>query len=179
MPSRPSGVAGPPGCSLRPSVLIVAAAQLAAPESAIADAPSMALAPGAAASIAPAPAAGPAAVTVAGSLQSELGCPGDWDPTCAATDLPSTAGGRHQADFALPAGSYEFKVAIEHSWDENCGAGGVPNGANIPLVLLAAATVTVGYGDASHLVTLSSANTPSTTAPLRTGSWRVAVCGRT
>ena len=29
----------------------------------------------------------PDAVTVAGSLQSELGCPGDWQPDCAATHL--------------------------------------------------------------------------------------------
>ncbi len=143
------------------SVLTVAAALLATPDSALADPPAMSRAPSAAASVVPT-AAAPAAVTVAGSLQSELGCPGDWDPTCAATDLPPTAGGRHQADFALPAGSYEFKVAINHSWDENYGAGGVPNGSNIPLVLTAPATVTVGYDDLSHLVSLSSTNTPST-----------------
>src|SRR3546814_16344516 len=29
----------------------------------------------------------PQAVTVAGSLQSELGCPGDWQPDCAASGL--------------------------------------------------------------------------------------------
>ena len=29
----------------------------------------------------------PTSVTVAGSLQSEAGCPGDWDPACAATHL--------------------------------------------------------------------------------------------
>ena len=29
----------------------------------------------------------PTNVTVAGSLQSELGCPGDWDPDCATTHL--------------------------------------------------------------------------------------------
>jgi len=29
----------------------------------------------------------PLKVTVAGSLQSEAGCPGDWDPACAATHL--------------------------------------------------------------------------------------------
>lgn len=27
----------------------------------------------------------PTAVTIAGSLQSELGCPSDWQPDCAAT----------------------------------------------------------------------------------------------
>ena len=29
----------------------------------------------------------PTTVTVAGSLQSEAGCPGDWNPACAATHL--------------------------------------------------------------------------------------------
>ena len=29
----------------------------------------------------------PASVAIAGSLQSELGCPGDWQPECAVTDL--------------------------------------------------------------------------------------------
>ena len=29
----------------------------------------------------------PTSVTIAGSLQSEAGCAGDWDPACAATHL--------------------------------------------------------------------------------------------
>ena len=29
----------------------------------------------------------PTSVTVAGSLQSEAGCPADWDPACATTHL--------------------------------------------------------------------------------------------
>ena len=31
--------------------------------------------------------AAPTSVTIAGSFQSEVGCAGDWDPTCAATHL--------------------------------------------------------------------------------------------
>ena len=43
-------------------------------------------------SAAPAPVApshtpAPSSVTIAGDLQSEIGCPGDWDPDCAATHL--------------------------------------------------------------------------------------------
>ena len=34
----------------------------------------------------------PSSVTIAGSLQSELGCAGDWDPACAATHLTYDAG---------------------------------------------------------------------------------------
>ena len=32
---------------------------------------------------------------------------------------------------AIPAGPYKYKVAINNSWTENYGAGGVPNGINI------------------------------------------------
>jgi pullulanase len=31
----------------------------------------------------------------------------------------------------LPPGTYEVKVAINESWDENYGEGGVPNGPNL------------------------------------------------
>ncbi|HSC51464.1 MAG TPA: hypothetical protein VLD16_14475, partial [Gaiellaceae bacterium] len=34
----------------------------------------------------------PTSVTIAGDLQSELGCGGDWDPACAATHLTYDAG---------------------------------------------------------------------------------------
>jgi len=117
--------------------------------------------PAAIADAAPARAAAASpAVTVAGSLQSELGCPGDWDPTCSATDLQPGPGGKFSSSFAVPAGSYQFKIAISHSWDENYGAGGTLNGANIPLVLQTPAAVTIGFDTATHLVTLSSTNTP-------------------
>ena len=58
-------------------------------------------------------------MTVAGSLQSELGCP---DGLAAGlrgdATWPSTRPtGRWHATFTLPAGSYEWKVAIDDSWD--------------------------------------------------------------
>ena len=66
----------------------------------------------------------PSAVTLVGSLQSELGCPGDWQPECAATHLEPVAGQPEvfRATFTVPAGSYEYKVALNGSWDENYGA---------------------------------------------------------
>ena len=73
-------------------------------------------------------------VTVAGSLQSELGCPDDWQPGCAATHLAfDTSDGQWHGTFTLPAGSYEWKVAINDSWDENYGAGGASGGGNLVL----------------------------------------------
>ena len=56
---------------------------------------------------------------VVGSLQDEAGCAADWDPACAATELaPAGADGRYAAELTVPAGTYEYKVAVNDSWDE-------------------------------------------------------------
>jgi len=69
-------------------------------------------------------------VTIAGSLQSELGCPGDWQPDCAATHLTyDAADDVWQGSWALPAGSYEYKAALNDGWSENYGANATRNGA--------------------------------------------------
>ncbi len=71
--------------------------------------------------------------TVPGSFQSEMGCGGDWDPGCFRTWLQDVPGSGIYSfsTSAIPAGSYECKVALNGSWDVNYGAGGVPNGPNI------------------------------------------------
>jgi pullulanase-type alpha-1,6-glucosidase len=91
---------------------------------------------------------------VAGSLQSELGCPGDWQPDCDATQIaydPSDL--IYAGTFNVPAGNYEYKVAINGSWTENYGQNAVPNGGNIPLNLGAATDVKFYYSDVTHWVT--------------------------
>jgi len=96
----------------------------------------------------------PASAAVVGSLQSELGCPGDWQPDCAATDLAFDANdGVWQATFAIPAGSWEYKLALNDSWDENYGANATQNGANIPLNLAAPADVKFYYDHVTHWIT--------------------------
>ena len=96
----------------------------------------------------------PTSVTVAGSLQSEAGCPGDWDPTCATTHLTYDAGDDvWQGTFALPAGSYEYKAALNDAWDENYGLHAVPGGANIPFTLPSADNVKFYYDHKSHWIT--------------------------
>ena len=56
----------------------------------------------------------PTSVTIAGSLQSELGCGGDWDPGCAATHLGYDADDDvWQGVFNVPAGGWEYKAAAE------------------------------------------------------------------
>jgi len=100
------------------------------------------------------PAYAPASVTIAGSLQSEAGCAGDWDPACAATHLTYDASDDvWQGAWNIPAGGYEYKAALNDSWDVNYGKNAVPNGANIPLSLAANASVKFYYDDKSHWVT--------------------------
>ena len=96
----------------------------------------------------------PTSVTVAGSLQSELGCAGDWDPACAATHLAYDAGDDvWQGTWAVPAGGYEYKAALNDSWIENYGLHAAPGGANIPLNLAAASSVKFYYDHKSHWIT--------------------------
>ncbi|MBW7882852.1 MAG: alpha-amylase, partial [Caldilineaceae bacterium] len=106
----------------------------------------------------------PTAVTVAGNLQGELGCPGDWQPDCAATHLVYEGGDDvWQAVFNVPAGNWEYKAALNNSWDENYGANGVPNGPNIPLTVDSGATKFY-YDHKSHWIT-SNRNAVIVTAP--------------
>ena len=73
-------------------------------------------------------------VALVGDLQSELGCSADWQPECAATDLlPTGTEGQYAAEFGVPAGTWQYKVAINDAWDEAYGRDG--GGDNIPLVL--------------------------------------------
>ena len=97
-------------------------------------------------------------ITVPGSHQSELGCPGDWSPDCMRPWLqdPDGDGTWTWSTTQLPAGSYEAKVAHGLSWDENYGAGGAPNGANIPFTVPADARVTFSYVLATHVLTITT-----------------------
>jgi alpha-amylase len=75
-------------------------------------------------------------VTVAGDLQTEMGCAADWDPACADSRLSfDTADGRWHGTFTLPAGTYQWKVAVDDSWAENYGAGGAAGGDNLSLTV--------------------------------------------
>jgi alpha-amylase len=54
----------------------------------------------------------------------------------------------------LPAGTYEFKAAINGSWDENYGQDGTPNGMNIVLNH-DCGPVTFRYSHSTHVITAS------------------------
>ena len=58
----------------------------------------------------------------------------------------------------MPAGSYDSKVAINETWDENYGAGGVPGGDNISFTVPADnLKVTFSYDSVSHVLTITVA----------------------
>ena len=107
----------------------------------------------------------PSSVTVAGSLQSELGCSGDWQADCASTHLLYDANDDvWQKAFDLPAGDWEYKAALNNSWDENYGANAVPNGANIGFSLSESTNVKFYYDHKSHWIT-SNKNSVIAVAP--------------
>jgi alpha-amylase len=96
----------------------------------------------------------PKAVSVAGSVGSELGCAADWLPECDQAQLaldPANLVWKLTVP-DLPAGSYEFKAALDRSWNVNYGANGVPNGGNIQLVH-DGGPVTFRYDHFTHLIT--------------------------
>ena len=96
----------------------------------------------------------PTAVAAAGSMDSELGCTADWDPACDQAQLALDP-----ADLVwklsvpdLPAGSYEFKAALDRSWNVSYGAGGSSSGANIAFEH-DGGPVTLRYDHFTHVIT--------------------------
>ena len=87
--------------------------------------------------------------TLVGNLQDEISSCADWTPDCAPTDLTQVGTTPiYERIFEVPAGSYEFKVAINHDWEESYGG---PSG-NIPLVLAGPARLKVSYNDENHKI---------------------------
>ncbi|MEM9952638.1 MAG: pullulanase-type alpha-1,6-glucosidase [Chloroflexota bacterium] len=96
----------------------------------------------------------PEIVNVPGNIQPELGCDGEWAPDCEATFLEYfpeyDIWGRTFEN--LPAGSYEYKVAINGSWDVNYGGFADPGGANIALNVEEDTPITFLYDDKTNWI---------------------------
>lgn len=100
-------------------------------------------------------------ITAPGSMQSELGCPGDWDPACMAPWLidPDGDGVYTWSSTQIPAGNYELKVAHGLAWGEDYGADGVAGGANVGFsVPRAGVQVTMSYDIHTHKITVKTAD---------------------
>ena len=106
----------------------------------------------------------PTSVTVAGSFDSEIGCAGDWDPSCSAAHLAHASSDVWRKSFPIPAGAWGYKAALNDSWTENYGSGGVAGGDNIALNLAADRSVTFYYDHRTHWVT-DNVNSTIVTAP--------------
>jgi glycosidase len=102
----------------------------------------------------PPPEGGPGSVTAPGTFNVALGCASDWDPACPQAGLGWDEDlGTWRAQWELPAGSYQFKIAIDGAWEENYGEGGRPDGANIALEH-GGGSLTLVYDQATHQVTI-------------------------
>ena len=88
----------------------------------------------------------PQTVVIPGSFQNEVGCAGDWQPNCDNTRMHYDAvSGKWVDTLFLPAGHWEYKFAVNGSWDENYGLGGARNGENIQLDLCYPAKVVFDF----------------------------------
>ena len=103
---------------------------------------------------------GPNTVTIPGTLQSELGCPGDWQPECDKTFLVyDTEDEVWQGTFMVQPGDDQdkkgprYKVALNKSWGENYGLNAQPSGSDIPLVVSEPTEVKFYYDHKTHWVT--------------------------
>ncbi|WP_052737724.1 alpha-amylase family glycosyl hydrolase [Bacillus sp. SA1-12] len=93
-------------------------------------------------------------VTLVGNLQDELGAAGEWSPEDPATRMTLMENGDYKLTGTLPAGNYEYKIAVNGSWEENYGLNGTPNGENYKLTLDKEEQVTFIYDDLTHKVSI-------------------------
>jgi arabinogalactan oligomer / maltooligosaccharide transport system substrate-binding protein len=91
-------------------------------------------------------------VNLPGSYQDEAGCGADWDPACQATAMTEGDDGMFTLTVDIPAGDYEYKVALNGDWTVNFGSDGAQDGPNYTLSLPADSTVTFVYDPETNLV---------------------------
>ena len=100
---------------------------------------------------------------VTGNFQAALGCAHDNDPGCLRSWLEDPAGTGTYAfvTTALPAGTFEAKVAINESATETYGQNGVKNGSAISFTVKAKGDeIYFGYDPATHGLLVSTAGAP-------------------
>lgn len=83
-----------------------------------------------------------------GNYQAAVGCATDWDPACEVTLMEAQGEGIFTLTLTIPAGDWEYKVAMDGGWDES-----YPEGMNnITLSLSEETEVTFTYDDNTHTV---------------------------
>ena len=93
------------------------------------------------------------AVVLVGDLQTVGGAAAKWAPADMATKMTPLDHDFYALTIKeMPAGTYNYKVAINGSWAENYGLNGIADGANVSLTLEKPATVTFYYNDRTHRI---------------------------
>lgn len=95
-------------------------------------------------------------INLPGSYQTMAGCGADWDPACEATGMVEGDDGLYTLTVDLPAGDYEFKVALDGDWTVNYGSDGAQDGPNYTLSLASDSTVTFTYDPETQLVEIAT-----------------------
>ena len=97
--------------------------------------------------------------TVAGSFQTAVGSSSNWDPGSQKTTMTEVNPNLYQLTVTIPAGSYQYKVALNHGWSVSYP------GANINLTVPSGgAKVTFSYVPSVNGV-YDSINNPNPTFP--------------
>lgn len=109
----------------------------------------------------------PLVAVLAGDLQPKLGASKSWDPTTGATQLQRVNNDLYQFTGTLPAGSYQYKIALNRGWVNAYPAD------NVTLTVPAGgARVTFSFVPSTHAVYDSinqpKAHLPGADAPLTT-----------
>ncbi|GMA24299.1 alpha-1,6-glucosidase [Luteimicrobium album] len=97
-------------------------------------------------------------VSIPGTQNTEMGCASDWDVSCSQAELTKRPDGVWSGTYDLPAGSYEYKAALNDSWDVNYGAGGAQGGDNITYTTDGSKPVTFFYDPVTHWATNTAAD---------------------
>lgn len=92
-------------------------------------------------------------VNVPGTYQAAAGCAGDWDPACEATAMVKGDDGLYRSGpFALKAGEYAGKVAMDGGWTISYGVDGKAGGDDYKFSLAADGTVEFVYDPTTNLL---------------------------
>lgn len=79
----------------------------------------------------PPPLPAPSRVSLAGSFQTALGCPADFDSSCPQTQLQDNNDGSWSAVLPVPPGDYSFRIVASSDIERSLGERGDPNGADL------------------------------------------------
>ena len=106
-------------------------------------------------------------VTLAGSLQSELGCQRDWDQTCPATDLTQDPTGQHlSGNLHDPRWLVHVQSGDQRLVGRELRRRRRRDGANIPLVIAGPASSS-SPTTTQHIVTVAPTDLPTATGDRR------------